>query len=170
VLPSADQVDQLPAELKRVVPPEFEDLNGHMNIRHYFDVQIAAVAQLFGRIGYEQRPGSHRARGPFTLDQALHYHHEVLVGAEISSHLRLVGRTDRVLHGMAFLIDRTRNRLANTLEFVLGNVDMEARRLVAYDDGMAACLDQELARGASLDWEVPIFGRLEAGRGSDAVP
>lgn len=160
VLPTAEQVEQLPAEIVRVVPPEFEDLNGHMNIRHYFEVQTSAVAKLFGRMGYEYRPGSNRTRGPFTLDQALHYHREVMVGAEISSHLRLVRRTDRVLHGMAFLLDRQQRRLANTLEFVLGNVDISQRRMAPYDDDMAARVDEEIARGAGLDWEVPAFGGL----------
>lgn len=78
--------------------------------------------------------------------QHLHYHQEVLVGHEVSSHLRLVGRTDRLLHGMAFLVNRTKDTLANTFEFALGNVDLEEYH--------------------HLDWEVPVFSTTGLRRGS----
>lgn len=155
-LPTADQVLAIPAELSCVVPAEFEDTNGHMNIRHYFDLQTQAVARLFERIGYTPGKGGPRV-GPFTLEQHLRYHREVLVGHEVSAHLRLVGRDDRLLHGMAFLVNRTERLLANTFEFVLGNVDLEVRRLAPFTVSAAAAVDREIEQHRHLDWDVPAF-------------
>lgn len=158
-LPTLAQVDQLPAELTTVVGPELEDSNGHMNIKHYFELQTRAVAELFGRIGYALTPDGPRA-GPFTLEQHLRYHHEVLVGHELSAHLRLVDRSDKLLHGIAFLLDRSRSRVANTFEFVLGNVDLGTRRLTPFDAEAAAAVDRELDAHRRLEWEVPRFAPL----------
>ena len=165
MLPTAGQALALPTELTCVVPTEFEDANGHMNIRHYFELQTRAVARLFERIGYTL--GKAEARiGPFTLEQHLRYHREVLVGHEVSSHLRLVGRTDRLLHGMAFLVNRTEDTLANTFEFVLGNVDLEERRLTPFTASAAEAVDREIEQHHHLDWEVPVFSTTGLRRGS----
>jgi acyl-CoA thioester hydrolase len=158
-VPAADQVLQLPAETTCLVPPEFEDSNGHMNIRHYFDLQTEAVAALFERIGYVLGRAGRRV-GPFTLEQHLRYHREVVVGAEVSAHLRLVGRSEKLLQGMAFLVDRTQDRVANTFEFMVGNVDLETRRLVPFTASAAEAVDRELEASRRLDWEVPRFPAL----------
>lgn len=158
-LPTAAQVLQLPAEVVRVVPPEFEDSNGHMNIKHYFDLQTEAVAGLFDRIGYVLGRTGRRV-GPFTLEHHLRYHQEVLVGHEVSAHLRLVGRSEKLLQGMAFLVNRTEGRVANTLEFMIGNVDLDTRRLTPFTASGAEAVDRELEASRDLDWEVPRFRQL----------
>lgn len=163
-LPTADQVLALPAELSCTVPPEFEDTNGHMNIRHYFDLQTQALSGLFDRIGYTLGDGAPRV-GPFTLEQHLRYHREVLVGHEVSAHLRLVGRDDRLLHGMAFLVNRTERLLANTFEFVLGNVDLDERRLTPFSAPAAAAVDREIEQHCHVGWEVPVFAPTGLRRG-----
>lgn len=79
----------------------------------------------------------------------------MLVGRELSAHLRLVDRSEKLLHGMAFLLDRTRRRVANTLEFVIGNVDLETRRLTPFTETAASAVDRELDAQLHLDWQVP---------------
>lgn len=153
-LPTAAEVDQLPAELTLVVPAEFEDSNGHMNIKHYFDLQTRAVTGLFERIGYVLGERG-RQVGPFTLEHHLRYHREVLVGHEVSAHLRLVDRTDKLLHGMAFLLDRTRGHVANTFEVMVANVDLGTRRVTPFTDAAAAAVDRELDAHRRLGWAVP---------------
>lgn len=165
-LPTAEQVLALPAELTRVVPTEFEDANGHMNIRHYFDLQNDAVSQLFERIGYLLSDTGRRV-GPFTLEQHLRYHREVLVGHEVSAHLRLVGRSDKLLHGMAFLVNRTERQLANTLEFMVGNVDLEDRRLTPFTAQAAGAIDKEIDQHRDLGWQVPRFGAMGLSRSTE---
>lgn len=43
---------------------------------------------------------------------------------------------------MAFLVTRTEDTLANTFEFVLGNVDLEGRRLTPFTDSVAEAVER----------------------------
>ncbi|GAA5107449.1 thioesterase family protein [Haloechinothrix salitolerans] len=147
-LPPVAELLSLPAELKQAVPPEYEDLNGHMNIQHYFELQSLAVWGVFRRIGYEHAQRPHE--GAFTLEQHLRYHNEVLVGQEVSAHVVLLERTDKVVRGVSFLVNRTTEQVANTLEFVSANVDLSVRRTSPFPERIADALDAELARCAHL--------------------
>lgn len=158
-LPSYDEVLELPVAVKLSVPPEFEDRNGHMNIRHYFDVQAEAVASLFTRVDWF-REFDGRQMGPFTMEQHLRYHRECHVGDQLSSHLRLVARTDKVVHGLALLVNHSTREVSCTLEFLLGNVDRDQRRIAAFPAPVAATLDELLAGHAALSWPVPELGAV----------
>ena len=41
-MPTVAQVDDLPPLLEKVIPPEWQDLNGHVNVRHYLELSDAA--------------------------------------------------------------------------------------------------------------------------------
>ena len=141
------EVLRLPARVHQVVPPEYEDLNGHMNIRHYFALQTKAIGLLTA--GLDDKREQPRIGG-FSLEHHLIYHAEVLVGREVSVHARLDRRTDKVAHGRSFLVDRTMGRVANTCHFVLGNVDLTTRRMVPFLPAAARFLDQEIRREPAL--------------------
>lgn len=158
-LPSYDEVLELPVAIKVTVPPEFEDRNGHMNIRNYFDVQSDAVASLFSRMDWF-REFDGREMGPFTMEQHLRYHRECHVGDELSSHLRIVARTDKVVHGLALLVNHSTRELSCTLEFLLGNVDRGVRRIAPFPAEVSAILDDLLAESAALSWPVPELGAV----------
>ncbi|WP_034269261.1 thioesterase family protein [Haloechinothrix halophila] len=160
-LPPVAELLNLPAELKQAIPPEYEDLNGHMNIKHYFELQSFAAWGVFRRVGYEdeRRPDE----GAFTLEQHLRYHNEVLVGQEVSAHVVLLDRSDKVVHGISFLVNRTTDQVANTLEFVSAHVDLTQRRISPFPTRIADALDAELARCAHLgDVESPGPARLRS--------
>jgi hypothetical protein len=61
---------------------------------------------------------------------------------------------------MAFLVDRSEDRVANTFEFMVGNVDLETRRLTPFTASAAEAVDRELAACRDLDWQVPRFSPL----------
>ncbi len=156
-LPTASQVADLPVLLEQVVPPEFEDANRHMNIRHYFTLQADAMRVWFRHIGY--RVGDpDRAFGTFTLEQHLRYHREVLVGHEVAVHIRVLARTEKVVHQVGLMVNRTTGQIANTCEAVVGNIDMSTRRIAPFPAATAEVLDADLEYAAGLDWAPPRFG------------
>ena len=59
---------------------------------------------------------------------------------------------------MWFMLDRTRDRLANTLEWVTLHVDLDARRAAPFGPEVAAELDRQIEHGRSLDWAAPVCG------------
>lgn len=168
-LPAAGQVLALPADLVRVVPREYEDANGHMNIRHYFGLQAEGMRSWFARMRFPE-PAPGRGTGPFTLEQHLRYHRETLVGHELSLHVRLLGRTDTVIHQVGILVNRTTRQIANTCEVMIGHVDLATRRMTPFPTDIATTLDAELRRHAALDWPPPRFAPVSLPGRTDPHP
>jgi len=160
-VPTYDQIVQLPRELgPLVVPPQFEDANGHMNIRHYLDLGAEAIDIAFRRIGLTDDYRATRRQGFFTAEHHLKYYAEVHVGHQVSAYFRIVERSDKVIHGMALLVDDTTESLANTLEVVAPHVDLTTRRVVPFASDIADAVDRELAVTEQVDWPVPVCGAM----------
>ncbi|MDV2477083.1 thioesterase [Rhodococcus zopfii] len=160
-IPSYPQVVALPRECgPDAVPAEYEDENGHMNIRHYFDIEARAIAVVFDRMGITDEYRSTRGQGFFTAEQHVAYYSEVHVGDRVSVHARIIERSDKVVHAMAFLVDDTTERLASTLEVTATHVDLATRRVVPFAADVADSIDRELARTEPAGWPAPVCGAM----------
>jgi acyl-CoA thioester hydrolase len=156
--PTIDQVMGLPALVEATVTPDFIDENGHMNIRHYLELDARSTSVLVDQLGIDHAYRRDRRMGVFTAEHHLRYFSEMHEGETISVHPRVLARSAKVVHMMAFLLDRTNRRLANTLELVLVHVDMDTRRPVPMPDDIASGFDRWLAEDARLPWAAPVCG------------
>jgi acyl-CoA thioester hydrolase len=147
-----------PVWLEAAVVPEFIDANGHMNIRHYLDLGAHATMVLCEGLGIDDAYRAERRLGVFTTEHHLRYYSDMRIGEKISVHVRLLDRSAKAAHMMAFLANRSQGRLANTLELALVHVDLETRRAIAFPDDAAAGLDRHLAVEADLEWPAPVCG------------
>ena len=159
-LPTYDQIVQLPAVGEQVVPPEFIDENGHMNIRHYFDAASLALWRACIAAGMDESYHVERGLSLFTVEQHLRYFSEMRVGHRFTTHGRLLERSSKVVHGMAFVVSAESRSLACVFEATYIHVDMSTRRSVAIPDDMAARFDAEIARGDGLGWDAPVCGAM----------
>ena len=159
-LPTYEQITQLPARVEQVVPPEFIDENGHMNIRHYFDAASHALWYLNIALGMDESYNTERKLSLFTVEQHLRYFSEMNLGDRFTVHGRLLERTTKVLHGMSFVVSPEAEALACTFEATYIHVDMTTRRSVEIPDDMAAAFDAEIARGDELGWSAPVCGAM----------
>jgi acyl-CoA thioester hydrolase len=164
-LPSAEEVRQLPALLKAAVVPEWIDVNGHMNVRHYLELCAAGTSIVcYDTIGIDDAYRAERRMGVFTAEHHLMYFSELHVGEELSVHVRVLERSDKVVHMIGLLVDDTHDRLANALEVTLVHVDMDARTSVPMPQDIAAGFDRQISVSAALDWEPPLCGAMGVGR------
>jgi acyl-CoA thioester hydrolase len=159
-LPTYDQITQLPARVEQVVPPEFIDENGHMNIRHYFDAASHALWYLNIALGMDESYNVDRGLSLFTVEQHLRYYSEMNLGDRFTVHARLLERSGKVLHGMAFVVSPDSESLACTFEATYIHVSMTTRRSVPIPDDLAARFDDEIARGDKLGWAAPVCGAM----------
>ena len=159
-LPTYDQITQLPARVEQVVPPEFIDENGHMNIRHYFDAASHALWYLNIALGMDESYNADRELSLFTVEQHLRYFSEMNLGDRFTVHGRLLERSGKVLHGMAFVVSPDSESLACTFEATYIHVSMTTRRSVPIPDDLAARFDAEIARGDELGWAAPVCGAM----------
>ena len=74
----------------------------------------------------------------------------------VSVHVRVIGRTDKALHSLQFLANRTRGEVANSHEAVALCVDLATRRLTTFTAELARGIDAQLERDQSVGWEPPL--------------
>lgn len=110
-----------------VVPPEFQDANGHMNIRHYFDLASKAIEERFEAFGVDD---AYRAAGHgfFTVENGARYHSECHVGDSLSVHLEGERLSEKAVRTVAYIVNESTDQLACTFTSVAVHVDMHARR------------------------------------------
>ena len=159
-LPTYDQITQLPVRVEQVVPQEFIDENGHMNIRHYFDAASHALWYLNIALGMDESYNVDRGLSLFTVEQHLRYFSEMNLGDRFTVHSRLLERSGKVLHGMAFVVSPDSESLACTFEATYIHVSMTTRRSVPIPDDLADRFDAEIARGDELGWAAPVCGAM----------
>jgi acyl-CoA thioester hydrolase len=158
-IPTFAQVAALPAQFDETVQPDQIDENGHMNIRHYFGFASWAVWKATEEIGVDQTYIDERGMSFFTVEQHLRYYGEMRLDERFTVHSRLLERSGRALHAMAFVLDQEREKLASTFELVYVHVDMAERRSVPIPEDIATGLDARLAAD-DLDWPAPVCGAM----------
>ena len=148
----------LPKLDEAIVEAGFIDSNGHMNIRHYLELDAAATTHLIEDLGIDDSYRAERRLGVFTAEHHLVYLSELYEGDAISVHTRVLARSDKAVHLMAFLLDRSRERLANTLELTLVHVDMDSRRPIPMPPDVASGFDRHIASSDAITWPAPVCG------------
>jgi acyl-CoA thioester hydrolase len=159
-MPSPAQVRALPAVGRVVVPPEWEDMNGHVNVRHHLGMYDETSLPMLELLGISERWVREGRVGIFDLEHHIWYEHEVLVGDEVGMFLRFTERNRKRVTGLVFNLNLTRDRLASVVEFVSASVDLDARRTVEWPRPIAARIDALLEAHAGLDWPAPRCGAI----------
>lgn len=158
--PTVDQVLALPGDWTLVVPEEYADANGHMNIARYMDAHSDGGWAYWAQLGLSEELA--HAGGPTTFDVQHHivYRHEVLAGHEVTVRIRLLDRTDKAVHGLAFLVNLTTGQVANTMEGIGLCVDLATRAVSPFPDDIAANIDAAIEDNRALPWAPPVCGSM----------
>lgn len=157
-----DAVTALPLMLRMIVPPEYEDMNGHMNVRHYMSLFDEAGYPLIDDLGLTLVYHAEHGTGGFDLEHHVHYLNEVLIGDTVALYVRFLGRTPKRMHYMLFMVNETRATLAATFECVNAFADLKVRRTAPFPPAAAARIDAYVARHQALAWAAPICGVMNA--------
>lgn len=163
-LPSYDEVLALPSGPRGPVPAAYADSNGHVNVRHHLALYDDAEWAVYEPVDLGESHAEAGLGGVFALEQHLTYRREVLVGEEVSVHLRLLDRTDRLLHLVSYLANHTRAEVAGSMEALEGYVDLRTRRLAVVPERAAAALDAMIAEARALPWQPQLSGSLSLRR------
>lgn len=158
--PTYDQVAALPAFAKMSVPTAFEDLNGHLNIRHYLGIASEGLDESLVEVGILQQWPTVAGSAVFTAEHHLTYLAELRTGDKISVRVRLLGRSARAAHVLVYLLDDEKQCLSYVMEEVFLHIDMETRRTADWPADVAAGLDERVARDADLPWEPVLSGSM----------
>lgn len=147
--------------------PDFIDVNGHMNIRHYLDYGAQSADVICRDIGIDDDYRSQRRMGVFTAEHHIRYFSEMHRDDEFSVHSLWVDRSDKTGHVVALILDRTNDVLACTVEIVLVHVGMDTRRPLPFPADVAEGADRWIAAARSVTWTVPLSGSMGIRRSAE---
>jgi len=156
-----ENIRQLPQTHTQHIPPEYLDEMGHMNIQWYIHLFDRAAWGFFGLFGatVEHMHATHS--GVFALEQHIRYLAEVRVGEQIAVHSRILGRSEKRIHKMHFMINLDKNSLAATIEIVAMSIDMRVRRSAPWQAALLPKMDALIAEHTALGWDAPVCGALK---------
>ncbi|RLV48078.1 thioesterase [Nocardioides mangrovicus] len=158
--PTYDDLVALPPLLPQVVPAPFEDINGHLNIRHYVGIASEGLDEALAKLGIPQNWPTTAGQAVFSAEHHMTYLAELRTGDHISVRVRLIGRSERAAHALVYLLDDTHQQLSYVMEEVFLHVDMESRRTAPWPDDVAAALDEQVAGDVDLPWPADLSGSM----------
>lgn len=134
------------------------DENAHMNVQFY--VARASDASFFLRHALGLTPSRIRAekRTTITLEEHLRFHRELHAGDIMRMRTRIIAMRDKTMTVCHELLNANTDETAATIVSTCGHLDLEKRRLIAWDDGARK-------RGEALTGPLPEHARP---RGLDA--
>lgn len=161
-LPPLDAVTALPLLLRVTVPADYQDINQHMNIRHYLSIFDDAGWALYERLGLLPDALLPRGLSTFDLEHHVHYLNEVLVGDTAAVYGRMVARSAKRIHYLMLMVNETRGSLSAIFECVNTFVDLTTRRTTPYPPDIAERMDELIAAHQALTWDAPVCGVMSA--------
>ncbi|MBZ5739198.1 thioesterase family protein [Nocardioides mangrovi] len=159
--PSYDELSELPAFSAQAVPAAFEDINGHLNIRHYAGIASEGLDESLAGVGIPQNWPTVAGHAVFSAEHHMTYLSELRTGDRISVRAVLVGRSERAAHAIVYLLDDTHQRVSYVMEEIFLHVLMETRRTAPWPDDVAAALDKRIAEDAAQSWQPTLSGSMQ---------
>ena len=158
--PDLEQLRELPVQLDHVIPPEWEDRNGHVNVQFYLALFELGGWKVLEEVGVDEAWLRRHAYSFFDLEHHLHYLAEIRVGERVTTYNRVVGRSDKRFHGVYYIVNETRGRLAGTVEYISNGVDMSLRRTAPMPAELARGVDHLYAAHQRLSWAPQLCGLM----------
>jgi acyl-CoA thioester hydrolase len=157
-----DKFTALPAVYRAVIPEQYRDENGHMNVRWYMALFDEAGYPFVASLGLTPEFHQQHGTGGFDLEHHVHYLREVDIGDTVVIYVRLVARTAKRMHYLMLMLNETGGTLAAIFECVNSFADLTVRRTAPYPPDIAARIDALVAQHAALDWPPPVCGVMSA--------
>ncbi len=151
----------LPLTLSTVIPEDYIDAMGHLNVMWYTHLFGKAIGELYKQFGLTRDYFQEHRAGTFALKQLFCYRAEVLVGEEVEIRSRVLGRSAKRIHLMHFMTKES-GALAATAELLGTHMDMTARRTSPFPRDIASAIDRMVEKHAALGWEAPTCGAFRA--------
>ena len=158
--PTYEQLAALPAYAVQPVPMPFEDINGHLNVRHYIGIASEGLDESLVSLGIPQTWPLTAGHACFSAEHHCIYLAELRTGDTMSARVRLLGRSERAAHALVYLLDDTHQRVSYVMEEIFLHIEMETRKTAPWPEDVAANLDRQIASDAGLPFESPTSGSL----------
>lgn len=150
----------LPVTNTKVIPEEFIDIMGHMNVMWYTHIFDYATRNLFTSFGFGEDYVHRTGNGSFALESHIRYLAELRLEDKAIVYSRVLDRSDKIIHFMSFMVRERDGSLAATLETVGAHADLTKRRITPFPPEVLAGLDPLLKKHQAIPWAAPVCGYI----------
>ncbi len=158
-LPTYDEIAALPAYAEQHIPAAFEDINGHLNVRHYLGIASEGLDDALAEVGI-QKDWVRHGFAIFSVEHHLTYLNELMTGDQVSVRVRLVGRSERAAHVLVYLLDDSTKQLSYVMEEIFVHIDMESRKSTPWPAEVATLVDARVAEHRDLPFAATLSGSM----------
>jgi acyl-CoA thioester hydrolase len=158
--PSYEQLIGLPAYAEQFVPVAFEDNNGQLNVRHYLGIGSEGLDESLVGVGIPTNWPTRDGLACLSAEHHLTYLYELRTGDRMSVRVRLLGRSEKAVHALVYVLDETNQRLATVFEEITLCVRLDPRGTEAWPSEIAANLDARIAEHDALPFAAVTSGCL----------
>ncbi len=163
---SLEQLAALPVVYRVVIPPDYEDRNGHMNMRWYLALYDEAGDAMYPMLALTADYFEESGMGGFDLEHHLWYLAEVRIGDTVVVRVRFVARSAKLMHYLMFMENETRCVLSSIFECVHAHADLKVRRTATFPAHVAARIDDLIKAHSALTWPAPVSRSMGVQTGS----
>lgn len=153
--PDTNAIRELPALTSQVIPEQWEDQNGHINVSFYMSLYNESGWPMLNLIGIDESYFTKRKMGLVDLDNHIRYLRELHVGDRVTAYGRFFAQDEKRMHGMVFIVNDDTKMLASTIEFLSISIDLRKRKPASIPDDVAAKLRAIINAHQTLSWTVP---------------
>lgn len=154
-------VRQLPITHSALIPVDYLDDMGHMNVMWYTHLFSVAMGGMFQLIGLTLEHIEQHQGGSFALECHIRYLSEVRAGQAIRVHTRMLKRSAKRYHVLHTMVNEHKQDVSATFEAVGAYIDMRTRRMAPFPAQIATRLDDLIAQHQQLTWPPPVCGIMQ---------
>ncbi|MGH6933498.1 MAG: thioesterase family protein [Dongiaceae bacterium] len=141
-----------------VVPRDWLDLNGHMNVTYYLRAFDLAFEKMYGQLDFTEAGLERHGRTTFTAEVHITYQRELRLGDRLRITNQLLGFDAKRLHFFQYMYHADQNYLAATCEWLILHIDFRRRKVSPMPDELMAYVARMRRLHAALP-EPPEAGR-----------
>ena len=157
-----EQIKQLPLTHQTVIPEDYLDAMEHVNVMWYVHLFGHAMGEVFRRVHMDwERLAEHQC-GTFALEGHVRYLSEVRAGQTVEIYSRVLGRSEKRIHVIHFMVNQEKKDLSATQEIVGAHVDLRSRRMAPMPPESTKAIDALLEEHRALSWEAPTCGVMRS--------
>lgn len=160
--PLFDPVSRLPQTHEEVIPEDYLDVMGHMNVMWYTHLFSMSMAGIFRLVGLSPEYMQEHHAGMFALESHIRYLSEVRAGHRVTVHSRFLDRSAKRMHLIHYLLNHDKQDVAASFEMVTTHIDMRVRRSSPFPEPIAATLDGLIAEHTRIDWAPALCGAIHS--------
>lgn len=152
-LPSVREPDPL---IRREVTSADIDLNGHMNVAHYFNAHVAAVRDALAGVGVTEEYVAERRLGTFAAEHHLRYLGELKEGDVFTMRVQILDRSEKAIHLRSLLATAGSGAVASVLEVITVHVDLTTRRATPIPEDVTDRIDTAIRSVDKREHDLPM--------------